>query len=248
MSDSPEEELFELDSEEDDDIVTQRLRRASKARRSARKAEGAPPETAPVSERGTLAAPDDDDSDFEIDPPDDDIFARRRRRSGAKVPAPAGTGRWFLLAIVIGVVAGAILGAVLLADDDKSAQTGIDPVAGIDMNQVVSDIDALEAQLANDPENYEVHVELGRLLCMSGNPADAFQHLTTATGLAPDRQEGWLMTGMCHIAQSPPNTAEAQRVLTKAVELDPDSKPGQDAQSLLDMLSERTEPADGESP
>lgn len=248
MSDSPDE-LFELDSEEDDDIVTQRLRRAGKARRSARKADSAPPETAPVSERGTLAPSDDGDSDFEIDPPDDDIFARRRPK--AKIPTPAGTGRWFLVAIIVGVVAGVILGAVLLSDDDKSAQTGTgtDATAGVDLEQVMADIADLQTQLAEDPNNYEAQVDLGGLLCRVGDPDGAFEHLTAATDLDPDRQEAWLLAGMCHASQEPADTAAAQQALTRAVELDPDSELGQNAQTLLNGLdSGSTEPADGESP
>ena len=245
MSDSPE--LFELDSEEDDDIVRQRLRRAGKARRSARKADSPPPETAPVSERGAPASSDDDDAAFEIDPPDDDIFARRRRPS-AKAPAPAGTGRWFIVAIIVGVVAGVVLGAVLLSDDDTSAQTATSTEAAVDLEAVMADIADLETQLEENPDSYEAHVDLGGLLCRIGDPDGAFEHLTTATELAPDRQEAWLLAGMCHASQDPADTAEAQRALAKVVELDPDSELGQNAQSLLNGLSGATEPADGESP
>ncbi|MCL2850374.1 MAG: hypothetical protein FWE61_10065, partial [Micrococcales bacterium] len=76
MSDSPE--LFELDSEEDDDIVAHRLRRADKARRSARQATGASSEpVTPAVDDGTGVS-DAVESVFELDPEDDDIFARRR--------------------------------------------------------------------------------------------------------------------------------------------------------------------------
>jgi tetratricopeptide (TPR) repeat protein len=256
VSDSPEG-LFELDAEEDDDIVTRRLRRAAKARRSARQADsGAPPETAEVSGRGTGAPSeddDDDDSDFEIDPPDDDIFARRRRpstrRPAAKASAPAGTGRWFLLAIVVGVVAGVVLGAVLRSDDDSGAQAGTDQTAGVDLEQVMADIEALKTELAQNPDDYEAHVDLGGLLCRTGDPTGAFEHLTTAQGLLPDRQEAWLLAGMCYASQDPPDTAGAQQALTKVVELNPDSEFGRNAQNLLDGLDGgATEPADGESP
>ncbi len=247
MSDSPE--LFELDSEEDDDIVTQRLRRAGKARRSARKADSAPPETE-VSERGTVAPSDDDDAAFEIDPPDDDIFARRRRPK-AKAAAPAGTGRWFLVAIIVGVVAGAVLGAALLSDDDKSAHgaMGTGETSSVDLEQVMADISALKAQLADNPDDYQAQVDLGGLLCRVGDPDGAFEHLTTATGLEPERPEAWLLTGMCYASQDPPDTAKAQGALTKVIELEPGSEYGQTAQSLLDQLSSgSTAPADGESP
>lgn len=251
MSDSPEG-LFELDPEEDDDIVTQRLRRAGKARRSARKAASAPPETE-VSERGTRA-PCDDDADFEIDPPDDDIFARRRRSAEGPStgrPALAGTGRWFFVAIVVGVLAGVLLGAWLSnrdKDQPPAAATGVE--AGIDMEQVAADIAELEAQLADDPTSYDAHSDLGALLHLSGDLDGAYEHLTTATELDPDRPEAWYTLGMSYyLSLDPPDTVRAQQALRKVVEVAPDSQLGQIAQNHLDRLGGGpTAPSGGESP
>lgn len=263
MSDSPE--FFELDSEEEDDIVARRVRRARKARRTARESEGVSPETdaqvAEASGRDTLAvssdeidsttgtdpatAPDPEaDAVFELDPEDDDIFAGRRQRgAGRAKAAPEHTGRWFVVAILVGVVAGVVLGAMWLSNKDKNPSMDAMMTAGADATmdpaQVQSDISDLETQLAADPTDYDAHVDLGNLLHISGDSDGAFLHWSTATDLAPDRPEAWYSLGMFYYPYlSPPDIVAARQALTKVVELAPDgSDIKQTAQDHLDRLS-----------
>jgi len=256
VSDSPE--LFELDTEEDDDIVAPRLRRADKARRSARKKEeGASSGTTPDPQAGTLADLDDADSFFELDPPDDDILIRPRRGSKKSTggPAPVNNGRWFAAAIGVGVVAGVVLGIVMSSNKDDAT----DPHAAVETTQPAG-MDILEqmdpalpnaiaeqkAVLEADPNNFDARMQLGFLYSEFGSLDLALEQWTEAQKISPDRSEPhyWLAMGY-YLLVDPPDVAAARTELQKAVGLSaPGSQEREASQQALDALDN----PDGASP
>jgi len=255
VSDSPE--LFELDSEEDDGIVTHRLRRAEKARRSARgETEGASSsETATAdSEGGALAASDDDaDSVFELDPDDDDILVRRRPKKPA-APPPPGYGRWFAAAIVVGVAAGVALGYLLLSSDKNEAEgphatmaqttqpSGMEILDQMDP-ELQALIDEQRAVVDKDPNNFDARMKLGSLLFTFGDLEGSYEQWTTAAELSPDRSEPWFNLGtQYYLSPQKHDLDAAQSALQKAVDLAaPGSSERANAEEALRLL-------DGASP
>jgi Flp pilus assembly protein TadD len=85
--------------------------------------------------------------------------------------------------------------------------------------------------LAIDPQNVELHNELGLTLHYSGRSEEALQALSAGLAINPSHQRSWLTTGFVNLRLG--NTAEARAALIKARDAGSDAKIRESAEKML---------------
>ncbi|TCT20165.1 tetratricopeptide repeat protein [Thiobaca trueperi] len=88
-----------------------------------------------------------------------------------------------------------------------------------------------------NPDDAEVHNNLGLALHYSGDNAGAIASLKNAVAKGPALQRPWLTLGFINLQSGNPD--EARSALEKARDLDPASDIGKEATRLLEVLAKR---------
>jgi tetratricopeptide (TPR) repeat protein len=250
VSDSTD--LFD-DLEEDDDIVAQRLRRAStKARRSARKAAAQTPQP-PADVQAAGAAPSLDDrpepgepqSAFEIDGEDDDIVAARNSssrkdsspdgssRQGSGWLSRRGAGNWgyWIAAVCVGVLVGLWWAGRGTSAD---AQEATSQTAEMSAEQATARITQLRALIETDPEDMEARMDLGWMLYMTEDLDGAYDQWSRVVERQPENQEAWIHLGQYYLATG--DADQAREAWNTAVGIDAASVLAQGARDMLTQM------------
>jgi tetratricopeptide (TPR) repeat protein len=85
--------------------------------------------------------------------------------------------------------------------------------------------------LALDPQNVELHNELGLTLHYSGRSEEALKQLAAGLAIDPNHQRSWLTTGFVNLRLG--NAAEARAALLKARDLGSDAQIRESAEKML---------------
>lgn len=186
---------------------------------------------------------------------DDDILVRRKktRPAAATTPVSAASQRggagaaskkrfssgakWGLAAVLI---AGVAVG-VWWAGRPGPVETAMPEMpenhpGTISTSDSAEKIAALEAVLAEDPDNVDAHLELGVVYFDLTNVARAKEQWLHVTELDPDNVSAWYNLGFAYLSESPPDLESTAAAWEKVIELDPGSALAETAQAHLDSL------------
>jgi tetratricopeptide (TPR) repeat protein len=95
-------------------------------------------------------------------------------------------------------------------------------------------IDIYMKILRLDENDVETLTDLGLALHYTGNSDRGIEYLKKATTLSPDNQRSWLSLGF--VAGASGHVTVAKPALKKAIELNPDSPMGKEAERILGLL------------
>jgi tetratricopeptide (TPR) repeat protein len=241
------------DVEADDDIIISRRAQRARARKAAATAV---PATAATPVAAVTAAADPDahpDAEADVDPDadpdiedDDDIVSRTlgKRAAARTAAAPTRWGsRWLLvLALLVGVAAGAWYAGRVTAPAPEAEATADGAAVGADLAETETEVDnaarlaELAALLAENPDDADALLEQGVLLYEEGDYEAAGAAWRHVTELTPDKAEAWFNLGFYYLSIDPVDTAAARAAWEKVVALDPDSDLADDANTHLTGL------------
>ena len=96
-------------------------------------------------------------------------------------------------------------------------------------------IDQYRSYLVLNPSDLDVTLDLGYTYTELGMDDVALREIQLVTAAAPTNQRAWLNQGYTYLTMG--NVTEAKAALQKAIDLDPKSQIGQQAQQLLDQAN-----------
>ncbi|MDR0990282.1 MAG: hypothetical protein LBL92_02810 [Propionibacteriaceae bacterium] len=218
---------------------------------------GRPSFTAPADTFPATVAPSPDDPDAEVN---DDIVTRRKAArtdaAAAKKPSAMTTtpvnALLLLLALVVGIILGVWITGRLQDSGDDTTSTGemtAMPTAAASSDlteeEMAAQIAELETQLASNPDDTSILLDLGVLRFNSGNLSGAAESWQRVLDLEPDNEYAWYF--MAYYYRALPDDAGLEQAIaafTKVIEVAPGSELATSAQTHLDAwTASTTEPA-----